>query len=108
MLMKRTENFNALKVPPNTPLSLPKQHPQPRDALDHLPPSSRSLHPPRYSSGDALAGWQQAVEQPTWQAPLVAKPVAPIAVLKQAESEINVTQVEPGRFFVDLGRNVQV
>jgi hypothetical protein len=37
----------------------------------------------------------------------VAKPVAPMSITAQLEGTINVTQTGPGRFFVDLGREIQ-
>ena len=79
------ENFNATRAPPGTPL-------RPVAAQHGLA---------------AAAGWTPAVEQPAFAAPLVAKPVAPVAVLTQDEADINVTQLAPGRFFVDLGREMQ-
>jgi alpha-L-rhamnosidase len=80
------ENFDASHLPPNTPLS------------------GKQLH----GKDEGLsAAWQPAVEQPMYTVPLEAKSVAPISVLDQPESSINVTGIGPGRFFVDLGRNIQ-
>ena len=36
-----------------------------------------------------------------------AQPVAPMSLTEQPESTINITQIGPGKFFVDLGREIQ-
>ena len=82
------ENFNATRAPPNTPL---RPGPAPRGE----------------NAASDTAGWTTTVQQPAFAADLVAKPVAPVAVLDQPEAAINVTQIGPNRYFIDLGREVQ-
>jgi hypothetical protein len=84
------ENFNASRLPAGTPLAALSAHSAP-------PP----VQPPRSPQ------WQAAVAQPAFSSVLVPKPVAPIAITEHPASSINVTQISPNRFFVDLGRELQ-
>ena len=61
------------------------------------------MTPPNGSS----SGWSAAFVQPPFTAKLVAKPVAPVAILEQHESAIRVVQIARNRYFLDLGREIQ-
>lgn len=81
------ENFNVSAAPPNTPLA--------------------TQHVAQNSSIGAASAWHDAVVQPHFLRELVPKPTAPIQVSEEPLSSVRVVQVGPGRFFFDLGRELQ-